>query len=94
MQASGFINITGKLEADRQNIVSQLMNWTMEEILTWAKIDHLPVIRVFSQQLDPLFEVYIWERFIMLEEFFLFLVKRISEILSYKQFSYEGGWVL
>ena len=48
MYASGFINVTGNLEAGRQNVVSQLMHWTVEGIVTLVKIDHLSVIKVFS----------------------------------------------
>ena len=40
----------------------------MEVIFTAAEVD-LSVTKVFNQNLGPLFEVYIWERFIMPQEF-------------------------
>lgn len=46
----------------------------MEGIFTLAEVD-LPVIKVFNQHLGLLFEVYIWERFIMPQGFSSLLVR-------------------
>lgn len=48
--------------------VSQKMHQTMEGIFTLAEVD-LSVIKAFNQHLGLLFEVYIWERFIMPQGF-------------------------
>lgn len=64
--------------------VSQVMHQTMKVIFALAEVD-LSVIKVFNKHLGPLFEVYIWERFIMPQEFSL----SERSILNSGQYSWD-----